>query len=122
MDIRRGFAIDFDEANNNLIALLGFLERQHANTTVADLEQCEFSSERAGMFCAFKSDERLVEAGGLPIGLGLTPITGMAGQPTDDFIVSHGLRQLIAVGSSVSRAHARRIDKSQAQGAVVRLV
>ena len=65
-----------------------------------------------------KSDQRLIEAIGLPVGLRVTPIPRVSRQAEDDFVAAKVLGALIRK----TAARSGRADKSQTNRLVVRLV
>ena len=70
------------------------------------------------MFGSFKSDERIVQALRLPVGLALAPVGGVPGDSVDELVMSNILRALVGV----SAARAGRANQGEPNGVVVRLV
>ena len=119
MYIWRRFAVQFHEPHNDFVALLGFLEGQHPHAAVADFQQGLLFPQRALMFCTFKCNQRLIEAICLPVGLRQTPVSCMARQPIDKFVVAPVLRQLVTVGFAVSCTKAGRINEGEPQSTII---
>src|SRR5207302_10107530 len=69
-----------------------------------------------------KGDERLIQTVPLPVCLFFTPVARVAGKTIDEFMVSPVLGGLVTVEPSVAVSKAGRVDQSQAQRIVVRLV
>src|SRR5438132_1344939 len=113
MNIGRGFPIELHQPDDDVIAFFSFLERQHSHAAVTELEQREFFAQRTCVFGAIKCYQRLVEAIGLPVALGLPPITSMTRQAIDEFVMTQVLGELVAVSTAISFAQARRIYKGE---------
>src|SRR5579872_1584390 len=74
------------------------------------------------MLAGFKRNQWLIETERLPVALLLAPVTCVTSQSVDKFVMSPILGELIAVSGSVTPAPSRRVDQSQAQSFVIRLV
>src|SRR5437588_4166854 len=69
-----------------------------------------------------KGNDRLIQTLPLPVCLFLAPVARVAGKTIDELMVSPVLGGLVAVKPSVAIPQAGRVDQSQAQRIVVRLV
>src|SRR5271165_3107463 len=115
MHVRLDSAIEFDQAHDGLIAQFRFLQCQHSNPWVANLQQREVASERARMFRSLKCNQWIVEALRLPVGLRFAPASRMSCDPVDELVMTNILRPLICI----SAASSGRSDQRQSNCMVV---
>ena len=71
--VLRALAVEFDEADDDLVRLFSLLQGEHAHAAVADVQQRETLAERAGVRRGLEGDERLVECLSLPVGRACAP-------------------------------------------------
>src|SRR5258708_26266112 len=73
---------------------------------------------RGGCEC----DQGLVQPQRLPICLLFTPVARVTGQAISEFMVAPVLRGLVAIGPAVAFTQARRVNESEPQSIVIKLV
>ncbi len=118
VDIRLRFAVELHQANDELVALFGFLHAEDADAGIAHLHHGEGFAQCSGMFGCLEGDQRSVESLRLPIGLAITPIVGVTGKAVGELVVADVLRGFIGVASG----DAGRAQKGEAQGVIVGLI
>src|ERR1700722_7921857 len=111
-------AIKFYETNNNFVTLLRFLECQHADARIVELQQRESVAERARVLRRFKRNEWRVQALALPVSLRVAPASCMSRKTIDKFVMANVLCCLIRIASCNSWCANQR----EAKCAVVRFI
>src|ERR1700733_13065592 len=116
--------VELDHAENDFVVCFRFLESQHTDSGVVELEQGKALAQRTGMLCRLKGDERIAETIGLPIRLRLLPSPGVSSQAEHEFVVAPDVVCLVSLPLQPSiggRLHSWRAQVTQPDGVVVRL-
>src|ERR1700733_8881567 len=114
MNVGLSGAADFDEAEENVLTFFGFFHGENADAGVICFQQRKTLAERAGMLGALESDERLIEAIGLPIGFAFAPVAIVPGNAENKFVMAEILTALIGI----SAFYAGSADESETQSIV----
>ncbi len=102
-----------------------FLEREDADAGVADVGEREGLAERARVRRGGEGAQRVVEPVGLPVGLGLAPAGGVAGEGEGELVVAPVLVGLVGVAAGAAvggRAYAGGAQQREPDGVVGGLV
>ena len=102
MHVARGFAVDFDGAHNNLVTLLGLLERQHPHPAVAHPGKRELFAKGTRMFGTLKGNQRIIQTIRLPVRLSFSPISGVSDETKQNVVMAKILRSLIGIAAAGS--------------------
>src|ERR1700691_728600 len=117
-DVTLRLALEFNQAHDHLIALLGFLQRQHSNPRIADLQQRKLFTQSSSVPGDLKRDQRIVQPLRLPVGLALAPADSVPGDSVNEFVVPDILRALVGI----TAARARSSNQREPDSIVTRLV
>src|ERR1700722_11571697 len=97
-------AVEFHEAENPLVALLGLFECQEADTRIVDLYKRKFLAQNARLTRGPEPVQALVVALSLPAGLPVAPIAAVPRNAITEFVMADILRGLIWVASRRPRS------------------
>src|ERR1700733_11470799 len=117
--------VELDHAENDFVVCFRFLESQHTDSGVVELEKGKALAQRPGMLCRLIGDERIAETIGLPIRLRLLPSPGVSRQAEYEFVMAPVLVCLVAVPLRTAiggRLHSGRAEQRQPDRMIVRLV
>ena len=114
------------QADHDLVALLGELERPHRDRRLAavparEAQQRERPAERARVRRRLPGEQRLVEAVAGPDDPPGAPVAGVPGERDEDAVVAEVVGALLERPARAGR-DARRVDEREAEGVAVRLV